>query len=80
MANYYFFKEGIRPEWEDELNLKGGKWALQLSKSNRNSAPTSPSGVSNGPECDDKWLNTVLFQVNFTPPPIFFFLFFPLAY
>ena len=25
-SDYHLFKEGIKPEWEDEQNAKGGKW------------------------------------------------------
>lgn len=25
-SDYHLFKEGIRPEWEDEKNSKGGRW------------------------------------------------------
>ena len=31
-ANYYLFKEGIIPAWEDEANKNGGKWSIQLPK------------------------------------------------
>ncbi|KAF3348344.1 hypothetical protein VD0002_g6170 [Verticillium dahliae] len=29
---YHFFKRGIRPIWEDEINRSGGKWVLRLKK------------------------------------------------
>ncbi|ROT39306.1 translation initiation factor eIF4e [Sodiomyces alkalinus F11] len=29
---YHFFKKGIRPVWEDEVNRNGGKWVLRLKK------------------------------------------------
>ncbi|EGV62945.1 eukaryotic translation initiation factor 4E [Yamadazyma tenuis] len=32
-SDYHLFKEGIKPEWEDEQNAKGGKW--QYSFGNR---------------------------------------------
>lgn len=32
-SDYHLFKEGIKPEWEDEQNAKGGKW--QYSFPNR---------------------------------------------
>ncbi|KAJ1374574.1 hypothetical protein KIN20_037282 [Parelaphostrongylus tenuis] len=28
----HFFKKGIRPVWEDEANLRGGKWIIRLKK------------------------------------------------
>lgn len=51
-ANYYLFKEGIIPAWEDEANKQGGKWSIQLPK-DKNRA-----GV------DKMWLYTV----RATPP------------
>ena len=32
VSDYHFFKEGIRPVWEDEENKQGGKWILRLKK------------------------------------------------
>jgi translation initiation factor 4E len=32
VSDYHFFREGIRPVWEDEANKKGGKWILRLKK------------------------------------------------
>lgn len=32
VTDYHFFKEGIRPIWEDEENKRGGKWTLRLKK------------------------------------------------
>jgi translation initiation factor 4E len=29
-ANYWFFKEGVRPEWEDPTNQNGGKWTIEF--------------------------------------------------
>mmetsp|Transcript_24285 Transcript_24285/g.37848 ORF Transcript_24285/g.37848 Transcript_24285/m.37848 type:complete len:185 (-) Transcript_24285:74-628(-) len=29
-ANYHFFKNGIRPEWEDVANSDGGKWTIRI--------------------------------------------------
>jgi len=31
-SNYHFFKEGIKPMWEDESNKRGGKWHLTAKK------------------------------------------------
>ncbi|KAI8644162.1 translation initiation factor eIF 4e-like domain-containing protein [Parasitella parasitica] len=31
-SNYHLFKQGIRPEWEDEANAKGGKFCIKLPK------------------------------------------------
>jgi len=30
-SDYHLFKEGIRPEWEDEHNSKGGKWSYSFN-------------------------------------------------
>lgn len=32
VSDYHFFKEGIRPVWEDEENKRGGKWTMRLKK------------------------------------------------
>jgi len=32
VSDYHFFKDGIRPVWEDEENKKGGKWIMRLKK------------------------------------------------
>jgi translation initiation factor 4E len=31
-SNYYLFKNGIKPMWEDQHNQNGGKWSIQLKK------------------------------------------------
>lgn len=31
-SNYYMFKGGIRPAWEDPANQKGGRWSIQLPR------------------------------------------------
>jgi len=35
-SDYYLFKEGIQPMWEDESNVKGGRWLIQVDKTRRN--------------------------------------------
>lgn len=32
VSDYHFFREGIRPVWEDDANRKGGKWIMRLKK------------------------------------------------
>ncbi|KAK5694672.1 hypothetical protein LTR97_009262 [Elasticomyces elasticus] len=32
VSDYHFFRDGIRPVWEDEENRKGGKWTMKLKK------------------------------------------------
>ncbi|KAF2497137.1 IF4E-domain-containing protein [Lophium mytilinum] len=32
VSDYHFFKEGIRPVWEDEENKRGGKFIMRLKK------------------------------------------------
>lgn len=29
-CNYYYFKEGIEPKWEDAANSHGGRWLMFL--------------------------------------------------
>lgn len=58
-ANYYLFKDGIIPAWEDEANKNGGKWSIQLPKDkNRNNV-------------DKMWLYTMLAAIGetFDPAP-----------
>ncbi|KAF5314012.1 hypothetical protein D9611_006852 [Ephemerocybe angulata] len=58
-ANYYLFKEGIIPAWEDEANKYGGKWSIQLPKD------------KNRPHVDRMWLFTMLAAIGetFDPSP-----------
>lgn len=44
-ADFAFFREGIRPEWEDKANQDGGKWIAQLRHTE---------------EIDSIWLNVLL--------------------
>lgn len=37
-SDYHLFKEGIKPEWEDEKNAKGGRW--QYAFTNRREVST----------------------------------------
>jgi len=53
-ANYYLFKEGIIPAWEDEANKNGGKWSIQLPKD------------KNRGNIDKMWLNTMLAAIGET--------------
>jgi translation initiation factor 4E len=46
-ANYYLFKDGIIPAWEDAQNKNGGKWAIQV-----------PRDKTKG-QIDQMWLYTV---------------------
>ncbi|ORX81806.1 eukaryotic translation initiation factor 4E [Basidiobolus meristosporus CBS 931.73] len=46
-SNYHFFKEGIKPMWEDPANDKGGKWVIQLPR-------------KTGEQINQLWLYTVL--------------------
>lgn len=31
-SNYYLFKDGIIPAWEDPKNKNGGKWSIQVPR------------------------------------------------
>ncbi|SCV70398.1 BQ2448_1792 [Microbotryum intermedium] len=53
-SNYYLFKEGIKPAWEDPANSKGGKWAVQL-----------PRGKYSA-EIDNYWLYAMLAAIGET--------------
>ncbi|KAM8710992.1 hypothetical protein ACLKA7_017602 [Drosophila subpalustris] len=34
-SDYYMFKQGIQPMWEDEANIKGGRWLFTVGKSSK---------------------------------------------
>lgn len=54
-ANYYLFKEGIQPAWEDPANGNGGKWSVQLPREKHRN------------QIDKLWLYTV----RYSHPPFF---------
>ena len=65
-ANYYLFKDGIKPAWEDPANTNGGKWSVQLPRDKTR------------PQIDRLWLFTMLAAIGETleapypsgvPPP-----------
>ena len=45
-SDYHLFKQGVRPEWEDKQNQKGGKWAFQSNGASKE-------------HLDDMWLYSV---------------------
>ncbi|WVQ86117.1 hypothetical protein IAT38_008285 [Cryptococcus sp. DSM 104549] len=53
-ANYYLFKDGIMPAWEDSQNKNGGKWSIQVPKD-------KSKGV-----IDKMWLYTMLAAIGET--------------
>ncbi|KAH7104146.1 eukaryotic translation initiation factor 4E [Auriculariales sp. MPI-PUGE-AT-0066] len=56
-ANYYLFKEGIIPAWEDDANKLGGKWSVQFPKD------------KNRANIDKMWLYTMLAAIGETFDP-----------
>ncbi|VDM43076.1 unnamed protein product [Toxocara canis] len=34
-SDYYLFKEGIKPMWEDDSNINGGRWLVPVDKQRR---------------------------------------------
>ena len=52
-TDYMMFKKGIRPEWEDGANKKGGKWCVTL-----------PIQEDMEEECGQAWLNTLVFLIS----------------
>lgn len=46
-ADYYLFKNGIIPAWEDPANKHGGKWSVQMPREKTR------------PKIDEMWLNMV---------------------
>ncbi|KAH9944084.1 eukaryotic translation initiation factor 4E class I [Epithele typhae] len=57
-ANYYLFKEGIIPAWEDDANKLGGKWSIQLPRDKNRAA------------VDKMWLYTMLAAIGETFDPL----------
>jgi translation initiation factor 4E len=53
-ANYYLFKQGIKPAWEDPANSNGGKWSIQLPRDKTR------------PYIDRLWLFTMLAAIGET--------------
>ena len=51
LKNYYFFREGLEPAWEDEKNAAGGTWEIKSPPSDK------------GPKLNDYWLNTLMLVV-----------------
>ncbi|XP_077477220.1 LOW QUALITY PROTEIN: eukaryotic translation initiation factor 4eb [Stigmatopora argus] len=47
-CDYSLFKDGIEPMWEDERNVRGGRWLITLNKQQRRS------------DLDRFWLETLL--------------------
>eukprot|EP00047_Mylnosiga_fluctuans_P015135 m.43710 g.43710 ORF g.43710 m.43710 type:complete len:182 (-) comp5790_c0_seq1:1572-2117(-) len=45
-GNYYFFRTGIRPAWEDEKNADGGRWQTAFA--------------GNKGQLDQAWMNLIL--------------------
>lgn len=45
-GNFHFFKEGVKPMWEDPANKEGGKWLIMTATAKKK-------------ELDSMWLNTV---------------------
>merc|ERR1712227_182165 len=37
-CDYSLFKEGVKPMWEDDRNKKGGRWLINLDKSQRSTS------------------------------------------
>lgn len=49
-SNYYIFKEGIQPQWEDKRNKSGGKWQVITNRSQRD-------------KLNEMWENTLMLLV-----------------
>lgn len=54
-SNYHFFKENIKPLWEDPANARGGKWTVNFGSTLDN--------------IDDTWLNILLALIGETLDP-----------
>lgn len=47
-CDYSLFKKGVKPMWEDEVNIRGGRWLINLDKKQRNN------------DLDRFWLDIIL--------------------
>jgi len=54
-SDYYLFREGIKPNWEDAMNVKGGRWLAIIP--NKSSLPRDKVSSSN---LDKYWLNLMM--------------------
>lgn len=52
-CDYNYFKNGIKPMWEDGRNTEGGRWLIQLPN------------AKNCPQLDDYWKNIVIIYFNY---------------
>ncbi|KAG0441334.1 Eukaryotic translation initiation factor 4E [Dictyocoela muelleri] len=50
-SNLHFFREGISPMWEDDANIRGGKWVIEL-----------PKGFEG--DIEDMWRKTMAFCIS----------------
>eukprot|EP00612_Vaucheria_litorea_P005117 CAMPEP_0171461548 /NCGR_PEP_ID=MMETSP0945-20130129/5951_1 /TAXON_ID=109269 /ORGANISM="Vaucheria litorea, Strain CCMP2940" /LENGTH=139 /DNA_ID=CAMNT_0011987915 /DNA_START=444 /DNA_END=863 /DNA_ORIENTATION=+ len=49
-SNYSIFKDGIKPMWEDENNVLGGKWVITINKPDKKNL-------------DEWWLHAILASI-----------------
>lgn len=47
-CDYMVFREGIKPEWTDVMNVDGGRWLMEIDRQYRNE------------QLNSKWLETLL--------------------
>jgi len=47
-CDYMVFRDGIKPEWKDEMNVDGGRWLMEIDRQYRNE------------QLNSKWLETLL--------------------
>jgi translation initiation factor 4E len=71
-GNFYFFKQHIKPRWEDPANKAGGKWSLVINTSgasgtsgtgtggDSSQTPSPPLPLVQATTIDEVWLNTLL--------------------
>jgi len=73
-SDYFFFREGVVPMWEDEANRGGGMFQVTAQSaggaSGGRSAPAPPAAGAAGPKLDwdALWLNALLAVISCALP------------
>lgn len=62
-SDYFFFRDGIAPMWEDEKNVGGGMFAVTLGSSGPSSGGRPSGGSGTKLDWEGLWLNSLMAAV-----------------